>query len=82
MRLANYLKKGFDQCLEKFENGILIGDFNTEISNKYLKVFCESCNLKSLIKNSTCFKNYDKLTYTDLILFSQTNQRAFNHLLQ
>lgn len=57
---VNYLMKGqFDQFLEKFEIGILIGDFISEIWNKYLKVFCESYNPKSLTKNFTCFKNYD-----------------------
>ena len=58
----NYSKKGFDHCSVKFHNWILIGDFNSENSNKYLKAFCESYNLKSLIKNRTCFKKHDILT--------------------
>ena len=67
----NYLKKGFDHFSGKFDNGILIGEFNSEISNKYLKAFCESYNLKSLIKYPICFKNYDKPTCIDFILKNQ-----------
>ena len=37
-------------------------------------------NLKSLIKNPTCFKNHDKLTCIEL--FSQTNHGPSNHLVQ
>ena len=38
----NYSKKGFDNFSGKFDNCILLGDFNSEISNKYLKAFYES----------------------------------------
>ena len=37
----NYSKKGFDNFSGKFDNYILLDDFNSEISNKYLKAFCE-----------------------------------------
>ena len=43
-------------------HGLLVGDFNSEISNKYLKAFCEYQNLKSLAKNPICFKNHQKQT--------------------
>ena len=64
----NYLKKSLDHFSRKFNNWILIGDFNSKISNKYLKAFCEYCNLNRLTKNFTCFKNHDKPTCIDLIL--------------
>ena len=50
-------------------------DFNSKTSNKYLKAFRESYNLKSLIKNPTCFKNHHKPTRIDLIF---TNQPRMN----
>ena len=37
-------------------HGLLVADFNSEISNKYLKAFCEFENLKLLAKNPICFK--------------------------
>ena len=64
----DYLKKGLHHFSGKFDNCIWIGVSNSEISNKYLKVFGESYNLKSLTKNPTCFKNHDKPTCNDLIL--------------
>ena len=67
----NYLKKGLVQLLGKFDNCILLGDFNSGVSNKYLSTFCESYNLKSLIKNLTCLKNHGKPTCIDLILPNQ-----------
>ena len=33
-----------------------------------MKLFCENYNLKSLIKQPTCYKNPDKLPCIDLIL--------------
>ena len=44
---------------------------NTEISNTFLEQFCASQNLKSLIKEPTCFKSVDNSFCIDLI---STNQ--------
>ena len=66
-----YLKKGLDHFSVKFDNCIVLGSFNSEISNKYLKALCESYNPKSLLKNRTCSKNHDKPTYIDFILANQ-----------
>ena len=70
-----YLKKGLDHFSVKFDNCIVLGSFNFEISNKYLKALCEPYNLKSLLKNGTYFKNHDKPTCIDFILANQ--QRCF-----
>ena len=68
----NYLKKGFDHFSGKFGNCILLGDFNFEITSKYLKAFCQSYNQKSLIKNTISSLNNDKPLYIDLILTYQS----------
>ena len=34
-----------------YDHFIIIGDFNEELNQEYMKRFCESCNLKNLIKN-------------------------------
>ena len=39
-----------------------------EIEEANMKSFCENCNLKSLIKQPTCYKNPNKPTCIDLIL--------------
>ena len=35
----------------------LIGDFNAKFHKQFLKEFCDFYNLKTLIKDPTCFKN-------------------------
>ena len=48
---------------------MLIGDFNTEISDSHMDSFCyASFHLKSLINEPICYKNPDKPTCIDLIL--------------
>ena len=67
----NQLKDRLDHLSRKLDNCILLGNFNSGILNKYFKLFCESYNLKWLIKNLACFKNHDKLTCFELILINQ-----------
>ena len=69
----NYLGKGLDSLSNKFENFILLGDFNAEITNSSLKNFCECYNLNSLIKNPNCFKNPENPSCIDLILTNRKN---------
>ena len=39
-----------------YDNHIVIGDFNLEPSQMYLKTFLETHNYFNLVKNNTCFK--------------------------
>ena len=68
-----------DQCL--FENAdkaldmysyndkiLLTGDFNTEIHDDYLKRFLYQHELKSLVKEKTCFKSISNPSCKDLFL--------------
>ena len=52
----------------KFENVIFLGDFNAGVLETPMTSFCESYNLKSIIKQPTCFKNPEKSSCIDLIL--------------
>ena len=45
-----------------------MGDFNAEVSDKYLENFCENYSLKSLISTPTCYKNPERPTCIDLCL--------------
>ena len=60
--------KNLDFDSYKYENFIVIGDFNAEMTNSYLEEFCASYNLKNLIKQPTCLKNIEDPTCIDHIL--------------
>ena len=45
-----------------------MGDFNADIGDKFMGDFCESYNLSSLIKESTCYKNPENPSCINLIL--------------
>ena len=60
--------RGIDFYSSKYDSFIVVGDLNTEISDLFLEQFCASYNLKSLIKESTCFKSVDNPSCIDLIL--------------
>ena len=60
--IQNYqvnLSKNLDFYSSKYENFIVIDDFNSEMTNNYLEELCASYNLKNLKKQSTCFKNLE-----------------------
>ena len=55
-----------NKSISKYENIILISDFNSSVKNKNLADFKTLFNLESLIKSPTCFQS-SKPTYIDLI---------------
>ena len=57
-----------DQNIQKYENIILMGDYNAEITNASMQEFCESYFLENMVKKPTCFKNPAKPTCIDLII--------------
>ena len=65
--LNNIGKQLNDLCL-KYDNFILIGDFNSEMHEDAMKVFCTTYNFKNLVKEPACFKNADNPNCIDLIL--------------
>ena len=62
------LSKKFDFYSSKYENFIVLGDFNAEMTNTHMEEFCSVYNfikdlikdIISLIKDPTCFKNAGK----------------------
>ena len=62
------LKNSLDLQSSKHEKSLILGDFNVKIEEANMKLFCENHNLKSLIKQPTCYKNPNKLTCIGLIL--------------
>ena len=72
-----HIGKGLDSLSSKYEDHILMGEFNAELSNNFIDSFCGSYSLKNLIKKPTCFKNPDNATCIDLILTNR--QKSFQN---
>ena len=49
--------RGLDELNSKYDNILIIGDLNTEMSEPSLNEFCQTCNLESIVNEPTCFKN-------------------------
>ena len=64
----NAIGRQFDSLCEKYENIILLGDFNSELTEDSMQDFCNIYNLKCLVKEPACFKNPDNPSCIDLIL--------------
>ena len=54
-----------------------MGDFKADLSNNTLSEFCSIFDLKSLIREPTCFKNIANPSCIDLILTNRP--RCFQH---
>ena len=67
-RFLNNIGTELDKFLKQYENMILLGDFNSEMSEQPMKDFCETYNLQNLIKNPTCFKSVANPSCIDVIL--------------
>ena len=48
------IMKNLDIFIPQYNNIILLGDFNIEPQDKILIDFCDSYNLKNLVKEPTC----------------------------
>ena len=57
-----------DQLIISYENIIILGDFNSETTEKSMTDFCEMYGLSNLIKEPTCYKNPENPSCIDLIL--------------
>ena len=51
-----------------YDNFIILGDFNSEITESSMSDFIELFNLDNLIKEPTCYKNLENPSCIDLIL--------------
>ena len=62
-----------DSYQKKYDNLILIGDFNLEPSNSKLQDFSINFSLNNLVQINTCFKNVSNPRCIDLILTNKKN---------
>ena len=76
----NQLGPILDYYMPKYDNSLLLGDFNSEMSEDAMKEFCDTYCLSNMIKEPTCFKIF--LILVLLILFSPTDRECFKIALQ
>ena len=65
-----------------YENIILLGDFNVEVKEKNISDFMSTYNLKSLVKQKTCFKNPDNPSCIDFILINSPRSFQDNSVFE
>ena len=69
--IKGYLKcisKEIDSHPSKYDNFLLLGDFNSESTEEAMRSFCQIYNFKNLIDKPTCYKNTTNPLCIDLIL--------------
>ena len=69
----SHVSKGLDKYLGNYDNILLLGDFNSTMSERPMKNFCELYDLQNLIKCPTCYKNASNPSSIDVILTNSKN---------
>ena len=64
----NILGKILDTQMKIYDNFLIVGDFNSEMTESAMEKFCGTYHLHNLIKDPTCFKNPDRPSCIDLLL--------------
>jgi hypothetical protein len=64
----NNLGNVLDRYLSAYDNLLILGDLNSEVSESAMNEFCKTYNLGNLVKGPTCFKNPANPSSIDLIL--------------
>ena len=70
-RIKGYLEcisKEIDSHSSKYDNFLLLGDFNSEPTEEAMKSFCQICNFKNLLDKPTYYKNPTNPSCVDLTL--------------
>ena len=55
---------------ERYENFPIMGDFNADVSDSSMTLFCTLFKLKSIVEESTCYKNPENPSCIDLLLIN------------
>ena len=69
----NHISNDIDKVLADYEHFLILGDFNSQMSETNMKKFCDIYDLENLIKEPTCFKNPNNR----LILCLQIKRNSF-----
>ena len=69
--------RNLDLLSTNYENILLLGDFNAEVEDNFLKEFCDLYGMKNLIRIPTCYKNPANPTCIDLMVTN--SNRSFQN---
>ena len=69
----NQLSTEIDRHLPNYDNLLMLGDWNSAVTEKEMLDFCEMYNLDNLIKEPTCFKSTENPSSIDLMLTNKKN---------
>ena len=64
---VNNLGMYIDKFSHQYENILIMGDFNSDPCNKILQEFCNLYDMKNLVTEPACYKNYNQPTCIDLM---------------
>ena len=64
----SHISKELDKFLPSYDNILLMGDFNSCVSENAMHEFCEMYSLENLIKSPTCYKNVLNPSSIDVML--------------
>ena len=70
-----YISKEIDSDSSKYDNFLLLGDFNSEPTEEATKSLCQIYNFKNLLDKPTCYKNPTNPSCVDLIITN--NPRSY-----
>ena len=62
------ISKEIDSLSTKYDNVLLLGDFNSEPTEETKSTYCQMHSLKRLIHEPICYKNLSKPSCIDLII--------------
>ena len=72
-----YISKEIDSHSSKYDNFLLLGDFNSEPTKETMKSFCQIYSFKNLLDKPTCYKNQTNPSCVDLIITNKS--RSFQN---
>ena len=78
----NEIGKHLDSFSSKYDNYILMGDFNVEPTEHAMAEFMQTYDLRNLVKGPTCFKNPEKPSCIDLILTNRNKSFQGSYLIE
>lgn len=64
----NHIGRELDKYLAKYEKLLLLGDWNSAVTEKDMKEFCEIYHFEKLIKDPTCYKSSENPSSIDIML--------------
>ena len=66
--MSEYISKETDSNTSKYDNFLLLGDFNFDPTAEAMKTFCQVERFKNLLDKPTCYKNHTNPSSVYLII--------------